>query len=365
MWIAIASVIAAIIGAVVTGVTASENYSAQQETNETNLKIARETNQSNVEQAELAYQRSLPANQVKSLMDAGMSRAGAFNQLAGGGTYSAPVLQAAHMDAPQKDFSGVAASMERLGTIPTNVEQERLIQEQRNSLATDTQIKLAEEERKRELHQYDLWEKEHGQRAAIMLDEGSSLISQRLLDSGKEFKDYASFEDMLKDLGLKNEPVFRHMPSSARASLEESARAKFDAARQKKEQENRNVAAQDAHDIAELRKQIEQINVKYYNKEKHEQLLNLMRVGEGLIQDNNNKFQDWTAKEQENFVREAGIHDEAQAHALAQYVKRLANEDEIDVQFRRKTANNETFGLWNNGRMLLRDLGEILLHVKL
>jgi hypothetical protein len=83
------------------------------------------------------------------------------------------------------------------------------------------------------------------------------------------------------------------------------------------------------------------------------------------LQDNNLKFQQVQAAEMENILREAGINDEADAKAIGALVKKMAADDELDIQAKRVTANQQTFGVWNNTRMLLRDLGELLFHVKL
>lgn len=341
------------------------NFFSQRGSNDTNLQISRETNAANAEQAELAYHRSLPITQVSNLMSAGMSKQGALSALTGGGQYNAPVMQGASVSPAQFDPTGLYAAFDRLGSLSSNVEQQRILEAQRHDLEVTTANKINAEKRAQEVHEYENWQRMYGKESAQKLDAAQNLIMNALLDSGKEFRDFNSYEDLVRGLGLQGRSELRSLPSIARQNLYSSVRDGFAEQRAQREQRNRDIAAQDAHNIARLREQIERINVKYYDKEKHEQLLNLMRVGEGLIQENNIKFQDYTAKEMENFVRSAGLEDEAQARALAEYVKRLSNEDEIDIQFKRKTANDETFGLWNNGRMLLRDLGEILARVNL
>ena len=304
------------------------NLFSQGSTNRTNLQIARETNQANAEQANLAYMRSLPANQVSNLMAAGMSKPAAIASLSGGGTYSAPVMQAGHVDVPQLDMS---AALERLQNMPSNVEQRKLIQAQRNDLEVSTRLKENQDKRAAELHEYEIWQRMYGKESTQKLDSATNTILNALLDSGKDASSFKSFEDMLRGLGLQNDKSVRNLPSVARSQVYSSVRDRFAESREQREQTNRDEASRDAHDLAELRKSIERVNVKYYEKEKHEQLLNLMRVGEGLIQDNNNKFEDWSAKEMENFVRAAGINDEAQARALGEYVNRLSNEDEYPI----------------------------------
>lgn len=243
-----------LLATVATGVGAGLNYQSQKETNEQNLQLAREANQSNVEQAELAYKRSLPTEQIRQLVDAGMSRPAALAALTGGGTYQAPVLQSAHADAPQMDLSGVSAGLERLGSIPSNVEQNQLISAQRHDLEIATQHRINEEHRRQQLHEFDLWQRQYGKDNATALDAARNMTVQALLDSGKDIKDFKSFEDMLRQLGLSSKSNIRNMPSIARAQFEESVRNAFAESRAQqqqdnlnREQENRNQAARDSH----------------------------------------------------------------------------------------------------------------------
>lgn len=341
------------------------DYFGQKRAIDQQIALQREINQSNVEQADLAYRRSLPTAQVSNLQDAGMSKAGALSALSGGGNYVAPTLGAPSVQAPHFDTSPVVNLMREIGEIPANVEQRNLVKTQIQDLETRIENERSAEKRAKDLHEYDVWRKMYDKQTVQKLDAGTNLLLNSLLDSGKDINDFKSYEDLVRGLGLQDAKELRDLPSLARQRLFSDVRDRFDLARQEREQKNRNIAAQDAHNMSVLEQALKRIDVKYYDKEKHEQLLNLMRVGVGLIQDNNIKFQDYSAKEMENFVRSAGIEDEAQAKALAEYVKRLANEDEMDILFKRKTANEQTFGLWNNGRMLLRDLGEILARVNL
>ena len=341
------------------------DYFGQKNAVDQQIALQREINQSNVEQAQLAYRRSLPTAQVSNLQDAGMSKAGALGALSSGGNYVAPTLGAPSVQSPHFDTSPIVNLMREIGEIPANVEQRNFLKKQIEDL--DTRIKNArsEEQRKKDLHEYDVWQKMYDKQTVQKLDAGTNLLLNSLLDSGKDISDFKGYDDLVRGLGLQDAKELRDLPSLARQRLFTDVRDRFDLARDEREQQNRNTSAQDVHNMSILEQALKRIDVKYYDKEKHEQLLNLMRVGEGLIQDNNIKFQDYSSKQMENFVRSAGIEDEAQAKALAEYVKRLANEDEMDIHFKRQTANEQTFGLWNNGRMLLRDLGEILARVNL
>lgn len=236
-----------------TGLGIYQNYSNEQsikDTNATNLKIAQDTNASNVQQAELAYRRSLPMNQVNNLMAAGMSRQGALSALTGGGTYTAPTMQGAQMQAPMKDFSNVSAALERLQNIPANVEQASLIESQRNALAVDTQNKINEDRRAQQMHEFNIWKQGYDKNTALALDSGSSKIANALIDSGKTIEDFKDFEDMLRQLGLDKDKEIRNLNYVARQQLEDGVRSKFDNERARQTQKNQNLAANDSHLLA-------------------------------------------------------------------------------------------------------------------
>lgn len=350
--------------------TNAANLEQTKLTNEANLEQVRLTNAANAEQANLAYQRSLPVNQVRDLMDAGMSKAGALNKLAGGGVYTPPALQAgtsqaSTAQAPSYDYSGIAQAFERLGSIPAATMQMQMQKEQLNALRDEMRMKREQAQREQQKHDYDMWREQYGKDAAIVLDAASSKVSDALLHSGKDISDYKSFESMLRDLNLQDDKDIKRMPHLARTQLEDSVRSKFAESRAQQQQNNANVAAYDAHLLSLAEQALKKIDVKYYEKEKHEQLLNLLRVGQGLIEDNYIKFNERTAKEMENFVREAGINDEREARALSEYVNKLSQEDELDIQTKRAVANRNTFGVHNQFRVVLRDLGELLMKVKL
>lgn len=347
------------------------NKKAVEETNETNLQAVRETNATNVEQAELAYQRSLPTQQVKNLMDAGMSRAGALSALTGGGTYTAPVLQSAHADAPQMDLSGVFSGLDRLQNIPSNVEQAQLVGEQRHALEVDTQNKINADNRAQEQHEFDMWQKLYGKDALQKINTLSSDIVSKAANNNINLDSIDSVDKLVKAFDLGNNEVWLSMPHAARNEVLQGVRTQAAENRAREQQNNANQAAKDAHqsakdahDINQVRLAMEKINLKYLDKEKKEQLLNIMRIGEGYIQDNNIKFADLTAKNMENFVREAGIDSEAEAHRLGEEVKKLANMDEENMQRAGLHATKFTREGRSIGRLILRDFGELLMKVK-
>lgn len=79
------------------------NYASQHATNQANLRQVEMQNKAAKEEAELAYKRSLPTNQVGNMMAAGMSRAGAINALNNGGSYTPAPVNAGQSQAPQLD----------------------------------------------------------------------------------------------------------------------------------------------------------------------------------------------------------------------------------------------------------------------
>lgn len=101
------------------------NIEAQKRANDTNIMLTRETNAQQMELAEKEYQRSLPTTQVANYMNAGMSRAGAIGALSGAGSYSAPSLNTAQVNAEQSDVSGQTAALEQMVGIAANAMQMR------------------------------------------------------------------------------------------------------------------------------------------------------------------------------------------------------------------------------------------------
>lgn len=226
------------------------------DTNATNLQAVRETNQSNVEQANLAYQRSLPVNQVKNLMDAGMSRPAALASLTGGGTYTAPVLQAAHADAPQMDFGIIQSAMERLGGIPSSVEQANILEEQRNALKVDTENKINADRRAQERHEFDMWQMRYGKQIASKRDAFNAKISNLASSQNISLDDIRSKDEFIRRFGLRTDPDWNSLPKLVQDEfyndvMANSAeyRANNADSRAEREQSNRDIAAKDKHAI--------------------------------------------------------------------------------------------------------------------
>ena len=258
------------VAATATGI--GVNMQQTQKTNETNYKIAQETNASNVEQANLAYQRSLPINQVRNLQDAGYSRIGALQSLSGAGSYTAAPIQSAQMQAPQVDLASMGSALDRLNNVPANTEQMQLIDAQRNALAVDTQTKLNQDKRNQELHEFNIWRQGYDKNTALMLDSASSKIANALIDSGKTMQDFKDFESMIRDLGLDKDKDIRNLTYIARQQLEDGVRSKFDTERARQAQENANRAALDVHNISEEQFRQIQLHNKDFEDEKNARL---------------------------------------------------------------------------------------------
>lgn len=356
MWLA--AIFSALIAAIGIGVQAN----TVQKTNEANAASVDKTNQANAEQAELAYQRSKPINQVNNLMAAGMSKQAAIQSLSGGGSYTAPVMQSSQSQAPNLDFAALA---ERIGGIPSNAQQSAMVKQQLESMKLDNDIKREQLEmakaaasRDAAAQGFNLERDSYDFETRKQTDALRAIISKRAAEFNVNLNDIKSEQDLIDNLKLNDVAEWR----DARSSSRDNVLAYLGVSNNMR---NTNRAADDVHDLQVGAKIIQGINIKYLPQEKKTQLLGLMRQVEGYLQDNNLKFQQVQAAEMENFIREAGIETEAEAKQLAAIVKKMAADDELDIQAKRVTANHQTFGVWNNSRMLLRDLGELLFHVKL
>lgn len=229
--------------------TNKANKEIQEQANVTNLQAVRETNASNVQQAELAYQRSLPVNQVRDLMNAGMSKVGALQKLAGGGSYTAPALsagqvQASNMQAPHFDYSSIGDALDRLNNVPSNVQQMNLVQEQIQSIRDKSRIDRERAKREQDIHDYNMWKERYGKDSALKLDSVSSSIATALADSGKDISSYKSFEDLVHSLGIDKSKEYKQLPHLARVQLEDSVRSKFTELRSQHDQANEDRAAE-------------------------------------------------------------------------------------------------------------------------
>lgn len=350
----------------------SANAENVRQTNENNLQIARETNASNVEQAELAYQRSRPLAQLSDLMQTGLSKQGALSMLNGGGTYTAPTLSSGPEQKPfLQDLSQLSQAMQKITDIPSNVAMQRMQDAQIENIANE--IRLREQRAKDEheqhkqlmqLRELDELRKQYGQHAVEANDKLRSRISELASQKGFDLSTFHSEKQLVDSLGLDNEPLWKAAPAASREYITNWARTNAEELRAQNEDRRREQAQKDAHQLSVLEKRLKGIDVKYADKRAHEELINLMRVGQGLIQDNNLKYQNATAQELENYVRSAGIEDEAEANAVAKYALKLVEDDKLFVA---KQADDYPTWLKNvraGTRLSLSDLGSFLLHLR-
>lgn len=354
--------IAAILSALITAIGIGVQANTARKTNEANAAAVDKTNQANAEQAELAYKRSMPTRQVANLMAAGMSKSAALQSLSGGGSYSAPVMQSAQSQSPNLDFAALA---ERIGGIPSNAQQSAMVKQQLESMKLDNDIKREQLEmakaaaaRDAATQGFNLERDSYDFETRKQTDALRAIISKRAAEFKVNLNDIKSEQDLIDKLKLNDVAEWRDARSLSRdnvlAYLGVSSNIR-----------NTNRAADDVHALQVGAKSIQDINIKYLPQEKKTQLLGLMRQVEGYLQDNNLKFQQVRAADLQNILTEAGIDNEAEAKEIASLAKKIAADDELDIQLKRIVANQQTGGVWNYTRTLLRDLGELLFHVKL
>lgn len=283
--LAIISLIVAIIGTAASiGTTiyqTQQNEKSIQETNQANLEAVEKTNAANAEQAELAYKRSLPVNQIRTLMDAGMSRAGALSKITGGGTYTAPVLQSGSSMASQKDLSGLMSAFDNLQGIPSNVEQSRLQEQQLSDLKQLANLREKDELRKQEQHDFDMWTKLYGKNVTLMLDNLSNKIVSMAADKGISLDDIDSIDKLVSIFKLDKDADWRNLPRIARTQVldavyrqaaenrAERADVRADNADKRADNADKRAqrAADDAHKIDEQRLQQLKNDVTDWNDE--------------------------------------------------------------------------------------------------
>lgn len=108
-------------------------------------------------ESDLAYKRSLPTNQVRNLVNAGMSRAGAINTLNGGGSYT-PAPISATSPSPGSDIAnsrqidsqnvkGLVDSLNSFAGNITNIGQMQLQERQLNEQKRQFDASLREQQR--------------------------------------------------------------------------------------------------------------------------------------------------------------------------------------------------------------------------
>lgn len=196
--------------------TNAANYRMQQSANQTNIAIADKTNAANKELAELAYHRSLPVQQVNNMMDAGMSRGAAIRALSGGGSYTAPVMQGATVNASQNmpkhiDPSVLSSAFERIANIPMvkqqidiNNEQLNKLHEEVLALQTDKEFKFNQDKRAQEEHDSNERDKLYTHEENKSYDLIRTDLDAAITENGLSYDDIKTRGDMFRLIGHKD-----------------------------------------------------------------------------------------------------------------------------------------------------------------
>lgn len=235
-----------------TNATNAANLAAVSQTNATNYQIAKETNASNVRQAELAYQRSLPSMQIRNMMNAGMSRAGALASLTGGGTYAAPVMQGSTAQSPRfeknqfrPNFDKLADLMRGFQNIPANVQQMRMNSQQLENLRQEYALRSAEEQRKQEEHNMMMEEKLFNKNERKSIQNLTSLITARSQERNIQPKENQSFHDYIRELGLEKDDTYLKASEAARQKA-------FENYKSHQEEGRAQIESADKHDAVKI-----------------------------------------------------------------------------------------------------------------
>ena len=213
----------ALLGVLVSAIGLGVNAKQTRETNEANLAAVDKTNQANAEQAELAYKRSMPTRQVANMMAAGMSKSAALQSLAGGGSYSAPVMQSAQSQSPNLDFSALA---ERIGGIPSNAQQSAMIKQQLESMKLDNDIKREQLEmakaaasRDAATQGFNLERDSYDFETRKQTDALRAIISKRAAEFNVNLNDIKSEQDLIDKLKLNDVAEWKDARSSSRDNV--------------------------------------------------------------------------------------------------------------------------------------------------
>lgn len=193
------------------------NAALQRETNAYNERLIDKQNKAAVEQSELAYNRETASNQVAQMRAAGLSKAGAINQLNGAGSYTPAPVNVAQADAPTSDygiaksgnlFEGIANAAMAAGNLQMQYAQMKLQKEQ-----FDKELKFRERQQanveandEKERLAKDL----ENQVAKLNLDSQKAFVSARsLFDESQEY--YETGDDFLKYLKEADEKTYNEL----------------------------------------------------------------------------------------------------------------------------------------------------------
>lgn len=242
--------------------TNEANREMNDATNEMNYRIAQETNAANASQAQLAYERSMPQNQLRNLMAAGMSKPAALASLAGGGTYTAPTMvgstaQASRDEAPHFDYSQFGEIAERIANLPSSVKQMQMVDAQIDNLKQEARLKenadrraAAEEQRRIEIHDLDVWQRKYGKTITEELDYWTSRLASEGVDKNIDPATIKTEHDLVKAFNLKDDSRYMNLPAKSRQDLLHGYHQQADQLRQHQDSQDRHQAAQDSHYIS-------------------------------------------------------------------------------------------------------------------
>lgn len=238
---ALGALIGSKLGASVIG--AGMNAIGTSMTNRTNLQIARETNAANAEQADLAYRRSLPVNQVANLVAAGMSKAGALSSLTGGGSYTPASMTGPTMQ--RSPLNDLGAAFDKVSEIPANVMQQEMTDANLRHINQQMDFERNDEKRKQEMHDFDKWQKQYGQKTAQMIDSVSSYIYTKAANDNINLDNIDSVDKLVKLFNLSSNKDWLNMPKMARDQLLQQVRSQASEnraiANEKREQERHEI----------------------------------------------------------------------------------------------------------------------------
>lgn len=343
----IVGIFAAIVGFGSDAAQSAANKQAVEDTNQTNLDIARETNAANAEQAELAYKRSLPVNQLQDMLAAGMSKPAALQKLAGGGSYSMPTLQSAHMEAPQSNID-FGAFAERLANIPANAEQSQMTSQQLQDLKDiaeqrKVELRMREEEHRQRMEheQNEELRRQYGHDAVKYTDQLRARVDDLAAKYHINYDELDSQQALVDKLHIDNDPLWRNAPAAARDSVMSHVRAQAAENRANREQNNRDADRRDRHQkvLDDLK------NSEFSRTLSHKQYEKLTAEIESIWQDVDAKNDSKGARLAENDAREMI----AKVQRIAEELNLHVTEDDLKTYLLHKQDNKvrtELRGFW-------------------
>lgn len=196
--------------------TNETNMQMQREANETNIMLSRQTNAANAAQANLAYERSLPVNQLAQLTSSGMSKSAALAKLQGGSYIAAPQTSA-NVGASQN--IPAAFDFSQLGNIAANSTQVAQNIESIDRQKIETANLISQEQREKDKHDFAMWNMQYGKDSATAYDSLGNEISDLIRSKGIAYKELNSKKDFEDKLQLHENDLWRNAPESVKQRL--------------------------------------------------------------------------------------------------------------------------------------------------